>query len=445
MSRVEVRLDRFASPDRARSLFTVQRRDFLRQVFGVTSLQETLLDVVVLALTLGIPCLLRHHFPPPRPRGARADTAELLTQTKRTTQVPTRLGPETNSHREYASQGTSTLFGLHPLGRTLSMNPVEKTIRRIDGLQQRHTVPSFVFGVMKKFGDDSAGTLAALIAYYGFLSIFPLLLVLTTLLGLFFAHDTALQTRIINSAVGQFPIVGKQLSGPHGVRSLRSGSVVGLAVGLIGLVWGSLGVSQAAQRAMAEVWNVPGVIRPGFLPRLGRSVEFLALLALDLGLTTFLAGTVTLGHRPLWFAMLAVLITLAANVAVYVLGFRILTPKSIKTNCLIAGAILAGVGWTILQYAGTLLVGHTLRHANQIYGYFGSVLGLISFLYLAAELTVYAAEVNVVLKRKLYPRSIAPPPLTDADRVVLSAVAEQLERRPEQRVHVEFSPTQSDE
>ena len=224
------------------------------------------------------------------------------------------------------------MFGLHTLGRTLSMNPVEKTIRRIDGFQQRHTGPSFVFGVVKKFGDDSAGTLAALIAYYGFLSIFPLLLVLTTLLGLFFAHDTALQTRIINSAVGQFPIVGKQLSGPHGVRSLRSGSVVGLAVGLIGLVWGSLGVSQAAQRAMAEVWNVPGVIRPGFLPRLGRSVEFLALLALDLGLTTFLAGTVTLGHRPLWFEMLAVLITLAANVAVYVLGFRILTPKSIKTK-----------------------------------------------------------------------------------------------------------------
>jgi uncharacterized BrkB/YihY/UPF0761 family membrane protein len=116
----------------------------------------------------------------------------------------------------------------------------------------------------------------------------------------------------------------------------------------------------------------------------------------------------------------------------------VLTPKSIKTNYLIPGAVLAGVGWTVLQYAGTLLVGHTLRHASQVYGYFGSILGLISFLYLAAELTVYAAEVNVVRMRHLYPRSIAPPPLTAADRAVLSAIAEQGERRPEQRVHVEF-------
>src|SRR5580704_11869519 len=113
------------------------------------------------------------------------------------------------------------------------MNPLEKSVRGVDGFQQRHKAPSFVFGVMKKFGDDSAGTLAALIAYYGFLSIFPLLLVLTTVLGLFFAHDAALQHRIINSAVGQFPIIGKQLSSKHGVGSLRSGSVIGLTVGLL--------------------------------------------------------------------------------------------------------------------------------------------------------------------------------------------------------------------
>ena len=163
------------------------------------------------------------------------------------------------------------------------MNALEKTVRRIDGFQQRHLVPAFVFGVVKKFGDDSAGNLAALMAYYGFLSLFPLLLVLTTLLGLFFSHDAALQTRILDSAVGQFPIVGNQLSGPNGVSSLHAGSGIGLAVGLVGLMWGSLGVSQAAQRAMAEVWNVPGVIRPGFLPRLGRNVEFLAILALDVG------------------------------------------------------------------------------------------------------------------------------------------------------------------
>ena len=319
------------------------------------------------------------------------------------------------------------------------MKRMERIIRGFDAFQQRHVLPSFVVGVIKKFGDDSAGTLAALIAYYGFLSLFPLLLVLTTVLGLFFAHDIGLQQRIVHSAVGQFPIVGNQLAGPHGVRSLRSGSVIGLTVGLIGLLWGSFGISQAAQRAMAEVWNVPGVIRPGFLPRLGRSLAFLALLAFDVAFTTFLAGFVTLGHGKLWFQLLAVPLGLAANVVLYLVGFRILTPKSIQTNWLIPGAVLGGLGWTILQYAGTLLVGHTLRHANETYGYFGSVLGLISFLYLAAELTVYSAEVNVVRMRRLYPRSLVPPPLTPADNAVLAAVAEQEARRPEQRVQVVFS------
>ncbi|HVC69566.1 MAG TPA: YhjD/YihY/BrkB family envelope integrity protein [Acidimicrobiales bacterium] len=322
------------------------------------------------------------------------------------------------------------------------MNPIEKTIRRFDGFQQRHGVPSFVIGVMKKFGDDSAGSLAALIAYYGFLSLFPLLLILTTLLGLVFANDAGLHDRIIHSTLGQFPIVGQQLASKSGIHSLKSGSVVGLVVGLLVLVWGSSGVSQAAQRAMAEVWNIPGVIRPGFGPRLGRSLVFLGLLGLDVVATTFLAGFVTIGQGRAWVQMLAGLLGLVINMVLYVTGFRILTPKSIATRQLIPGGVLAGTGWTVLQYAGTLLVGHTLRHANQTYGYYGSVLGLISFLYLASQLTIYAAEVNVVLARRLYPRSIAPPPLTPADEAVLRSLAEQRERRPEQRVQVVFSPGQ---
>jgi uncharacterized BrkB/YihY/UPF0761 family membrane protein len=172
---------------------------------------------------------------------------------------------------------------------------------------------------------------------------------------------------------------------------------------------------------MAEVWNVPRRIRPAFLPRLGRSLVFLALLGLDLVLTTFLAGLVTIGHGAVWFQAAAVAVGLATNMGLYVAGFRILTPKSIATGHLIPGALLAGTGWTILQYAGTLLVGHTLRHANQTYGYFGSIIGLISFLYLAAQVTVYSAEVNVVRVRHLYPRSIAAPPATNADEAVLES------------------------
>jgi uncharacterized BrkB/YihY/UPF0761 family membrane protein len=325
------------------------------------------------------------------------------------------------------------------------VNPIERTVRRVDGFQQRHVVPSFVFAVVKKYGDDSAGTLAALIAYYGFLSLFPLLLVLTTVLGIIFTHDASLHARVLHSTLGQFPIVGPQLTGKNGVQSLHAGSLIGLIVGLLGLVWGSLGVSQAAQRAMAEVWNIPKVDRPGFLPRLGRGVGFLALLGLDVVVTTFLAGVVTIGHGATWIQALAAILGVAANIALYVIGFRILTPKSVAIRSLIRGGVLAGLGWTVLQYAGTLLIGHSLRHASQTYGFYGSVLGLIGFLYLAAELTVYAAEVNVVHARHLYPRSLKPPPLTPADEAVLTSVAQQDERQRGQQVHVDFAGAEVEE
>jgi uncharacterized BrkB/YihY/UPF0761 family membrane protein len=186
------------------------------------------------------------------------------------------------------------------------------------------------------------------------------------------------------------------------------------------------------------VWNVPQASRPGFLPRLGRNVAFVALLGVDVVLTTFLAGLVTLGRGALWFQILATLVGLAVNIGLYAVGFRILTPTSVAIGQLLPGAVVGGVGWTILQYVGTLLVGHTLKNASQTYGFFGSILGLISFLYLAAELCLYAAEVNVVRARHLYPRSLSPPPSTPADRLVRGAQEEG--RRPEQHIRAELAP-----
>jgi uncharacterized BrkB/YihY/UPF0761 family membrane protein len=315
------------------------------------------------------------------------------------------------------------------------VNPVERGIRAVDAFQQARRPLAFTFGVIKKFGDDSAGSLAALVAYYGFVSLFPLLLVLITILGLVVTPGT--EKAVVHSALAQFPIVGNQLTGPNGIHALKAGSVLGLIIGLLGLVWGSQGITQAAQKAMTTVWNVPGVIRPGFVPRLGRSVEFVAVL-LNVIITTVLAGFATLGGQAWYLRVLAGIITLLVDVGVYILAFRVLTPKSVRTRDLVPGAVVAGLAWAILQYFGTLLVGHQLRHANQIYGYFGSILGLLAFLYLAAQISLYAAELNVVRARRLYPRSIVQPPLTDADLRALTYIAKAEERRPEQRVDVGY-------
>ncbi len=310
------------------------------------------------------------------------------------------------------------------------MNPFERVIRRIDRYQQTHLPLAVIFALIKKFGDDRAGSLAALIAYYAFLAVFPLLLLLTTILGFAMDRNSALRRSVLASALRDFPIVGQQLG--EAIRPLQ-GNAFALTVGLVFVIWGSLGFTQASQLAMAEVWNVPGVDRPPFAMRLLRGFGLLGVLGVGLVATTVIASFSAFGGGGIG-SVAGLTLTVALNVALFVMAFRVLTPRTVPTRGLLPGAVLGGIGWSLLQVIGAYLVGHQLRHASQIYGYFASVLGLVSWLFVGAQLTLYAAEVNVVWARRLWPRSIVQPPLTDADKRAFDDIAHQGERRPEQSV-----------
>ena len=310
-----------------------------------------------------------------------------------------------------------------------------RVLDRVDAWQQRHRVPAFVVGVLKKYGDDRGGQLAALIAYYGFLAMFPLLLVFVTVLGYVAHGDPGLRRDLLDTALADFPVVGQELR--RNVSAL-GGNGVALVVGLLTLVWGSLGVAQVAQHAMAQVWNVPGVRRPGFGGRLVRSLLVLVVLAIAVVGTTALTTIATLVPGGSAVPIVSTALVVVLNVALTWLAFRVLTPAEVATRDLLPGAVLGGVAWTALQALGGWLVARQLQHSSELYGTFGLVLGLLFFLYLAAQITVYAAEVNVVRARHLVPRSLAPPPLTAADEEVLTEVAEAERRRPEQEVAVTF-------
>jgi YihY family inner membrane protein len=262
------------------------------------------------------------------------------------------------------------------------------------------------------------------------------LLLLVTLLGLALRDNPSLQRQILQSALSDFPIIGDQIRA--NIHTLQL-SGVGLVVGILGLVWGSLGVTQATQFAMAQIWNIEGKDRPGFWVRLARGLMFIGLLGTDLALTAVVTqlGAFASNLSP-WFRMGTLAMSAALNVGVFIAAFRLLTPKLIALRDLIPGAVLAGIAWTVLQLVGTYLVGHQLRHSSQVYGFFAIVLGLLSWLYLSAQVSLYAAELNVVRARRLWPRSILQPPLTDPDRAVLRDIVEQEIRRPEQRVTVGF-------
>ena len=163
-----------------------------------------------------------------------------------------------------------------------------------------------------------------------------------------------------------------------------------------------------------------------------------AVLGVFLLATTLLTGLVTIGHHGIWAAAGAGAMSLALNVVLFSVGFRVLTPGQIGWGELWPGAVVGGAGWTVLQFVGGLLVAHSLHNTSRMYGSFALVLGLLGFLYLSAQITVYAAEINVVKARHLWPRSIVQPPLTAADREVLSSLALESKRRPEQFVGVGF-------
>jgi uncharacterized BrkB/YihY/UPF0761 family membrane protein len=152
---------------------------------------------------------------------------------------------------------------------------------------------------------------------------------------------------------------------------------------------------------------------------------------------TFLTGLVTYGSSQV-AVVLAPVVAALVNVGLYLASFRILTPKAVPTRNLIAGAVAGGLAWTVLQGTAAFVVHHDL-HTASVYGIFATVLVLVAWIYLGVQITVYAAEVNVVLTRRLWPRTIVQPPLAEADRTSMALQVLQNQRREEQAVEVSFT------
>ena len=312
-----------------------------------------------------------------------------------------------------------------------------RLLERFDRYQQRRPVLAVPVAVVRKFGDDQAGNLAALLAYYGFFSLFPLLLVLVTVLGFVLAGNADLQHKVLNSTLAQFPVIGDQLRSDIG--SVR-GSGLALAVGLVGTLWAGLGVTQQAQAAMNLVWGLPRKHWPSLWRRLTRGLGVLGVLGLGALATTALSGLSTVTGLPVIGRALPFAGSLVINLALFEFAFLVLTAAPTPLRRLLPGTVLAGVGWSLLQVLGGYYVTHQLKSASQVYGTLAFVIVLLSWLYLGAQLFLYAAELNVVLAKRLWPRSLFPPPLTDGDRRVLSDLAKAEERRPEVQVDVELTP-----
>ncbi len=317
---------------------------------------------------------------------------------------------------------------------------------RLDRFQRRHPAAGFPLAVVYKFVDDQGNYLTAMITYYAFLSLFPLLLLLTSVLG-FALHDNPdLQEQVLDSALSRFPVIGQQLA--ENVQSLR-GSAVAVVVGLVGGLYGSLGVVQAAQNAFNKVWAVPRNARPNPVKARLRSLLMLLIVGLGVIVSTALSALTTVADRigdaeiGAGFRIGALVASVALNVALLVLAFRLLTGESVRKRDVLPGAVGAALAWQLLQSVGTYYLGNTLRGTSAAYGLFGVVLGLLVWLYLSACAVVLGAEVNVVRARRLWPRSLLTPftddvHLTRGDRKAYASYAETERHKGFETVEVDF-------
>jgi YihY family inner membrane protein len=323
------------------------------------------------------------------------------------------------------------------------VNPVERIIRHVDAWQQRHRVPAFGFAVFKKFGDDQAGNQVALLTYFAFLATFPLLLALVGILGIVLKNNPGLQQRIVSSSFGQFPIIGTQLHSQLGTSALPH-SGIALIIGLVGAILGGRGLANAVQNALNTLWNVPKIDRPGFPSGYLRTFGLLGLLGVGAVLTA-VASTIAgagrfLGLSGVPIQILGLLISTIIDAGLFLAAFRLATAKTVPTRDLRLSAVLSAIAWQILLAFAGLIIRHYLSHATAVAGTFGIVLGLLAWFGLQATITIYLIEADVVRARRLWPRSITQPPLTDADKQFLHAATDTETRRPEQHVDVNFTP-----
>lgn len=284
--------------------------------------------------------------------------------------------------------------------------------------------------VAYKFFDDQGVYLAALITYYGFMSLFPLLLLVFTVLGFVLNHDPALRARIVTSALRDFPVVGRQIR--DDLRGYR-GSTLGLVFGLLGSLYGGLGVAQAGQNAMNQIWAVPRNKRPNPLRGRGRGLRLLLLLGGGVLATTVLSalttGAESLAHGQagvgIGIKVASLVGSVLLNLLLFVVAFRLLTVEPVTVRDVALGAAVAAILWQLLQTVGTYYLLHKIKGSTEVYGTFGLVLGMIAWIYIEALIVVFCAELNVVLRRGLWPRAILTP---FTDDVVLTPADEQVYR-----------------
>ncbi len=312
---------------------------------------------------------------------------------------------------------------------------VTSWLERLDRWQRRRRWAGFAVAVGKRYSEDGAARHGARIAYYAFFSVFPLMLAFVSILGFALEDNAGLRQDILDSAYADMPVLGPFIRSDIGTIE---GSGIALAVGVGVAVWAGLGITIALGQALDRVWSVPPVEQAGWAGRRLRGLMMLVLGGLGLIVSAIAGGLATRGELgPALATAVSILLSFTLDALIILGAFRLLAADPPRRRDLLPGVIAAAIALLVLQALGGWYVDSAIGRATDTYGLFATVIGLLSWLSLAAHLILVSAEVNAVRVLHLWPRSLRGP-LTPADARALEGYAERARRVPGERIVVQW-------
>jgi membrane protein len=313
-------------------------------------------------------------------------------------------------------------------------------LKKVDAAQKATKPTGVAVATFKKFSEDKSTSLAAMMAFWAFFSIFPLLMVLVTVLG--WVLPTSTKDSVLTHIAQMFPLLN-----PSTIKGL-SGSVWALIVGGVTALWSGLGAVRTTQTAFNSVWEIPYHERPGLVEQVLRSLWVLATIGAGLVVTTLISGFVTSSasgvHLGVAGRVAGYVIAALLDVGLFVAAFRMLTDREVSTRDVLPGALLSGIVFFILEQLSSVIIANRLKHAQATYGHFATVITILWWFYLSSVVTLLGAQLNVVLKERMYPRSVVDAPQTEADQRALQAYAQERTYQPEEKVEARVEREEGD-
>lgn len=295
-------------------------------------------------------------------------------------------------------------------------NLIDRVSDRLDFFQRRVPPIAVVLAVTKKYGEDRGGQLAMLLTYRGFFAAFPLLLAFVNVVGLLVQDNDELRDQLINSTLGDVPIIGNEV-----LKADVGGSVWVVIGSVLVSLWAGLGLLETLQELLNTVWGVPVYDRPNWFVRRGRSLP----AALLLGACLVLSGSRAWFSLPSWLgAVVSVLVPVVAGALAYLGLHWLLCHRKVPFERQLPGALFVGLSWYVLLSLAGWYVDRFVVRSSDTYGVFVVVFGLMSWAYLLGTLYLYGNELSSVLYERRWPRSLTGRNLTDADREAFASVSE---------------------